>query len=100
MMDLTQWRRSVWLSAPVVLPTMFLVWRQDRHSPIYIAPRVGSRDSGFRMIKLRSMVKGDSSGVDSTSHADSANYGCRALHPTLQTRQVVTPARQRICAAR
>lgn len=71
-MDLAVASLGLVASAPVVLPTMFLVWRQDRHSPIYIAPRVGLGDSDFRMIKLRSMVKGaDSSGVDSTSHADS-----------------------------
>ncbi len=58
-------------TAPLVLPTMFLVWKQDRHSPFYVAPRVGLNDTDFRMIKLRSMVVGaDSTGVDSTSHDD------------------------------
>ena len=57
--------------APVMLPTIFLVWRQDRHSPFYIAPRVGESGRDFRMIKLRSMVVGaDSAGVDSTSQAN------------------------------
>ena len=56
---------------PVLLPVMFLVWRHDRHSPFYIAPRVGKGGNVFRMVKLRSMsVNADSSGVDSTSGND------------------------------
>ncbi len=56
---------------PVLLPIMFLVWRQDRHSPFYIAPRVGRGGGIFRMVKLRSMaVNADCSGVDSTSGND------------------------------
>ena len=51
---------------------MFLVWRQDGHSPFYIAPRVGKGERIFRMVKLRSMViNADKSGVDSTSGNDS-----------------------------
>jgi lipopolysaccharide/colanic/teichoic acid biosynthesis glycosyltransferase len=59
------------LASPVLLPVMFLVWWQDRHSPFYIAPRVGRNDQAFRMVKLRSMVvNADKSGVDSTSAND------------------------------
>ncbi|MCB1598127.1 MAG: sugar transferase, partial [Gammaproteobacteria bacterium] len=29
------------LASPVLLPVMFLVWWQDRHSPFYVASRVG-----------------------------------------------------------
>lgn len=59
------------LASPVLLPVMFLVWRQDRHSPFYVAPRVGRHDQPFKMIKLRSMViNADKSGVDSTSAND------------------------------
>lgn len=59
------------LASPVLLPTMFLVWWQDRHSPFYIAPRVGREDRIFRMVKLRSMVvNADRSGVDSTGSND------------------------------
>jgi lipopolysaccharide/colanic/teichoic acid biosynthesis glycosyltransferase len=29
------------VAAPVLLPVMFLVWWQDKHSPFYIAPRMG-----------------------------------------------------------
>jgi lipopolysaccharide/colanic/teichoic acid biosynthesis glycosyltransferase len=56
---------------PVLLLTMFLVWRQDHHSPFYIAPRVGKNGEIFDMVKLRSMViNADKSGVDSTSSTD------------------------------
>ena len=59
------------ISSPVLVPVMFLVWRQDRHSPFYVAPRVGLDDRPFRMVKLRSMViNADKTGVDSTSAND------------------------------
>lgn len=59
------------LMSPVLLVFMFLVWRQDGHSPFYIAPRVGKNGKLFKMYKLRSMVKNaDKSGVDSTSAND------------------------------
>lgn len=59
------------LASPVLLVFMFLVWRQDGHSPFYIAPRVGRDGKLFKMIKLRSMVKNaDKTGVDSTSVND------------------------------
>jgi lipopolysaccharide/colanic/teichoic acid biosynthesis glycosyltransferase len=50
---------------------MYLVYRQDKRSPFYIAPRVGKNEAVFNMIKLRSMsVNADKSGVDSTSVDD------------------------------
>jgi lipopolysaccharide/colanic/teichoic acid biosynthesis glycosyltransferase len=59
------------LASPVLLPTMFLIWLQDRHSPFYVAPRTGRNEMPFRMVKLRSMIiNADKSGVDSTSSAD------------------------------
>ena len=59
-------------ASPVLLPVMFLVWKQDRHSPFYVASRVGRGGAPFRMVKLRSMVvNADASGVDSTGAADS-----------------------------
>ena len=59
------------LLSPVLIPVMFLVWWQDRHSPFYIAPRVGKNGRMFMMVKLRSMVvNADKSGVDSTSGND------------------------------
>jgi lipopolysaccharide/colanic/teichoic acid biosynthesis glycosyltransferase len=59
------------LASPILLPTIFLVWIQDWHSPFYIAPRVGKDEKPFKMLKLRSMVvNADKSGVDSTSSND------------------------------
>lgn len=59
------------LASPVLLVACFLVWRQDGHSPFYVAPRVARGGGSFQMIKLRSMVKNaDSSGVDSTGAND------------------------------
>jgi lipopolysaccharide/colanic/teichoic acid biosynthesis glycosyltransferase len=59
------------VASPVLIPVMFLVWREDKHSPFYIAPRVGKNDASFRMVKMRSMViNADKSGVDSTSAND------------------------------
>lgn len=59
------------VASPVLAVVMLLVWAQDRHSPFYIAPRVGRDGIPFRMVKLRSMVKNaDKSGVDSTAADD------------------------------
>lgn len=59
------------LLSPLLLVCMFLVWKQDRYSPFYIAERVGLNGKIFKMIKLRSMIKNaDKSGVDSTSADD------------------------------
>ena len=59
------------LASPVLLITCFLVWRQDGHSPFYVAPRVAKGGGAFQMIKLRSMVKNaDRTGVDSTGAND------------------------------
>lgn len=58
-------------TSPVLLPVMFLVWKQDRHSALYVASRVGCGGAPFRMVKLRSMVvDAHASGVDSTGAAD------------------------------
>lgn len=59
------------IACPILLPVMFLVWKQDRHSPFYLAERMGKDFKPFRMVKLRSMIKdADVSGVDSTSVND------------------------------
>ena len=59
------------LTSPIFLIVMFLVWKQDRHSPFYIASRVGKNERAFKMVKLRSMVvNADQSGVDSTGSQD------------------------------
>jgi len=58
-------------ASPVLLPVMFLVWWKDKHSPFYVATRVGKDRRPFQMVKLRSMVvNADQSGVDSTSASD------------------------------
>lgn len=59
------------IMSPALLTFMFLIWREDRHSPLYITPRAGRYGETFNMIKLRSMVvNADKSGVDSTSKSD------------------------------
>lgn len=59
------------LFSPLLLTVMFLVWRQDRHSPFYVAPRVGLNQKDFNMVKLRSMIiDADKTGVDSTGSSD------------------------------
>lgn len=57
--------------SPLLLMACFFVWLQDRHSPFYIAARVGFGDRPYRMIKLRSMViRADGNKVDSTANDD------------------------------
>ena len=59
------------VTSPILLPVMFLVWKEDKKSPFYIAPRSGRNGMTFKMVKLRSMViDADKSGVDSTSGND------------------------------
>lgn len=71
LIDLFSSALGLLIVSPVMLPVMFLVWFQDRHSPFYIADRAGYRGKNFRMVKLRSMViNADKSGVDSTSAND------------------------------
>lgn len=56
----------------ILLPVMYIVWRQDGASPFYVAERTGLNHVPFKMVKLRSMVvSADSFGVDSTSNNDS-----------------------------
>jgi len=57
--------------SPVLAVVLFLVWRQDGHSPFYIAERAARGGGSFRMIKIRSMVvNADRTGVESTGAAD------------------------------
>ena len=59
------------ITSPILLPVMFLVWKEDKKSPFYIAPRSGRNGTIFKMVKLRSMVvDADKTGVDSTSGND------------------------------
>ena len=56
---------------PILTVFMVLIWRQDGHSPLYLAPRVGLNGKIFTMVKLRSMViNADQTGVDSTGSSD------------------------------
>jgi lipopolysaccharide/colanic/teichoic acid biosynthesis glycosyltransferase len=58
--------------SPLLILFSFLIWKQDRHSPFYVAPRIGKNEKQFKMIKFRSMImNADKSGVDSTSANDS-----------------------------
>jgi len=60
------------MASPILIAAIVAIWRQDRHSPFYIAPRVGKHGKSFKMVKLRSMViNADKSGVDSTGASDS-----------------------------
>ena len=59
------------LMSPVLLVFMYLIYRQDKSSPFYVAPRVGKDGVMFNMVKLRSMTtNADKSGVNSTSLND------------------------------
>ena len=57
--------------SPILLVFMYLIYRQDKHSPFYIAPRVGKNGKMFNIIKLRSMsINADKNGANSTSLND------------------------------
>jgi lipopolysaccharide/colanic/teichoic acid biosynthesis glycosyltransferase len=59
------------LAAPFLLIACLSIWLEDRHSPFYVASRVGRSGRPFRMVKLRSMtVRADRTGVDSTAQDD------------------------------
>jgi lipopolysaccharide/colanic/teichoic acid biosynthesis glycosyltransferase len=65
---------------PVLLVVCTLIWLQDWHGPLYIAPRVGRGGRMFSMVKLRTMVvRADRSGVDSTAKSDPRITGLGAL---------------------
>ena len=44
-------------AVPILLPVIFFIWLQDRHSPFYIAERSGLDGKAFKMIKLRKLEK-------------------------------------------
>jgi len=57
--------------SPILLVFMYLIYRQDKRSPLYIAPRIGKNEKMFNIIKLRSMsINADKNGVNSTSLND------------------------------
>ena len=62
---------SLIITSPIIIFIIFLVWKQDRSNPLYIAKRVGKRGKIFNMIKIRTMIiNAELSGVDSTSSDD------------------------------
>jgi lipopolysaccharide/colanic/teichoic acid biosynthesis glycosyltransferase len=70
-MDIVVALLGLLLLSPLLLVVMFLIWRQDGHTPFYVAPRVGRGERPFRMVKFRSMIiNADKSGVDSTAAND------------------------------
>src|SRR5712691_9404252 len=71
LLDITLSSLGLVATSALLLPTMLLIYLQDKHSPFYVASRVGKGERPFKMIKLRSMVvNADKSGVDSTSAKD------------------------------
>lgn len=59
------------VASPLLLVVVVWIWAYDRHSPFYIAPRVGRGGKLFRMYKLRSMtIDADKTGVTSTGAND------------------------------
>jgi lipopolysaccharide/colanic/teichoic acid biosynthesis glycosyltransferase len=59
------------VSSPILVPVLLATWWEDKHSPFYVADRVGKMEKLFRMIKVRSMVvNADKTGVASTSAND------------------------------
>ena len=57
--------------SPIILVFLLLVFLQDFKSPFYVAPRMRTPDSKFRMVKIRSMVSNaDKIGGTSTSNTD------------------------------
>lgn len=69
--DLVASAMGLAVTLPFWLPSAVLIYWGDRHSPFYIADRVGRGGRPFRMVKFRSMVIGaDRTGVDSTGAKD------------------------------
>jgi lipopolysaccharide/colanic/teichoic acid biosynthesis glycosyltransferase len=59
------------VASPFLVIACLSIWLEDRHSPFYVASRVGRAGHPFRMVKLRTMtVRADRTGVDSTAQDD------------------------------
>ena len=57
--------------SPILALVIFLIWRDDKKKPFYVAKRLGKNSKLFNMVKLRSMkVNADKSGVSSSSDND------------------------------
>lgn len=71
MLDLVASGLGLLVLSPALACIALAVYLEDRHSPFYIAQRVGKGGATFRMVKLRSMVvNADKLGVDSTAGDD------------------------------
>ncbi len=65
--------------APLMLPTMVLIWLQDLPTPFYVAISAGRAGRPFKMVKLRTMVvDAGATGIDSTAAADLCRGGAIA----------------------
>lgn len=59
------------LATPVIAVCAAAIWVEDRHNPIYLAPRIGQHGRPFTMLKLRTMSAGGAgTDVDSTARDD------------------------------
>ena len=59
------------VASPLLAIVIFLIWRQERHNPLYMPYRVGRGGQLFSMVKLRTMIIGaDKTGISSTSTDD------------------------------
>jgi lipopolysaccharide/colanic/teichoic acid biosynthesis glycosyltransferase len=59
------------LTGLILLPVIFLVWKEDKKTPFYISLRYGRNGVTFKMVKLRSMViDAHKDGAVSTSSND------------------------------
>jgi lipopolysaccharide/colanic/teichoic acid biosynthesis glycosyltransferase len=71
MFDLIAAAAGLVLLSPLIAVLSVAIYMQDRHSPFYVATRIGVGGQQIRMVKFRSMVvRADSSGVDSTATDD------------------------------
>ena len=58
--------------SPILIIFLISVWKYDKKSPLYIAPRIGKNSKIFNLIKIRTMtVDADKKGISSTSNNDS-----------------------------
>lgn len=71
LVDVTISAVGLLLLSPLLAIILFLVWRQDGQSPLYIGERAARGGGSFGMVKIRSMIVGaDRTGVESTSASD------------------------------
>jgi lipopolysaccharide/colanic/teichoic acid biosynthesis glycosyltransferase len=72
LLDVTVSALGLAVGSLILVPTIVVIWLQDRRSPFYVAERAGLDGTPFRMVKLRSMiVLADQAGVMSTAADDS-----------------------------